>query len=163
MNIGNMTSVTCENMIHQYIDANNNILATQIMEHNRYTSDDRYWHGNLHVLEDILIQATGRFCEEFCSDLLIEFQHIQACLNTNDFDTRYFAFGIRQRGVDDIPFISVNIRQNDYKLSHGYYRKIYAIKINNEQLDEDNNAAIKIQLKDISDLDEYDIKHMTIN
>lgn len=163
MNINDINSIEYENMIHHYIDENNDILDTQIMEHSKYMSNTGYWHGNLHTIEDILIQTTGRFCEEFCSDLLIEFRHIQACLDTNDFDTRYFAFGIRQRGVDGIPFIAANIRQNDYKLSHGYYRKIYAIKATDEQLDEDDNATIKIQLKDISNLDEYDIKHMTIN
>ena len=56
-----------------------------------------------------LINEAGRWCESYASDILIDFETIEAYLgqlaNGEESEGREFWFGFRQMGVDNLAFI----------------------------------------------------------
>ena len=56
-----------------------------------------------------LINEAGRWCESYASDILIDFETIEAYLgqlaNGEESEGREFWFGFRQSGVDGLSFI----------------------------------------------------------
>ena len=69
-----------------------------------------------------LINEAGRWCESYASDILIDFETIEAYLgqlaNGEESEGREFWFGFRQSGVDGLSFIRSRT-ERDYA-SHTY-------------------------------------------
>lgn len=96
--------------------------------------------GNINISSIItkLIQETGRFTENYASDLLYDIDHVIAMTEKHKVmpgENVIIGFGIRENGVDGNSFL-----MNRLKDSLGYYgypdyarnyRKIYAVRIRN--------------------------------
>lgn len=80
---------------------------------------------NLSSILTKLIQDAGRFCDQFASDLIIEWDIIRNAIN-DDSKNHVFAIGIRANGVDGNGYI-VSHMLNDW--SPHYYRRIYGVVV----------------------------------
>ena len=103
-------------------------------------------NGNYCInLSDIftkLIQETGRFVEQYASDLIIECDSIRdAAKCPADNQSQFFAIGLRKYGVDGNSYVVNNMR-NDWNSEH--YRRIYGIAITYSDDD-----AMHVELRDI--------------
>ncbi len=108
------------------------------------------WSINLSSIATKLIQETGRFCESYASDFLINWQTIEDLL-TRPMDTfldhdlfGMQIFGIRQMGVDGIAYLLSRAKNNTCRMDD-YYRKVYAVV----WLITPETKEIKIKLYDI--------------
>ena len=94
-----------------------------------YKSGTLYYEINLSTEFTKLIQDSGRFAENFASDILIDIDSIENQLkNRNEILTEPFAqmIAIRQSGVDGTGFYVANLQQNT---NSDHYRKIYIFLI----------------------------------
>lgn len=99
---------------------------------------------NLSSIATYLIQETGRFCDSYASDFLIDWNRVLKCIEEIDeMEGPYrvvVGFGIRENGVDGNCYITTNINENrttelqvnkynSYKVINDHYRRIYAVEI----------------------------------
>lgn len=127
-----------------------------------YTGEKQQYRANINMssIYTELIQNTGRFCEQYASDLLIDIDRVKAILATPvDTDTEdYIVFALRQSGVDSNSYVSANLENYGRKDSGWiglYYRRIYALKIRRE-----SDGYIVCELRDVSSDIGYEYKKM---
>ena len=75
-----------------------------------------------------LIQETGRFCENFASDLFVDWQAVLRCIDTDDQIGDYFLFGLRENGVDHKEYVIHRIANDGRYWKHNY-RALYRLDI----------------------------------
>lgn len=83
-----------------------------------------------------LIREAGRLCDEYASDLFIDWRSIEDNLSNIDYTGGNYLVGIRDYGVDNDLFIlsRLNNAPEYYGMNH-YYRAMYAVEI---LIDNDN-------------------------
>lgn len=122
---------------------------------------------NLSSIATTLIQVVGRFCERHADDFLLDWRCVEDLVRTQPqcggTTKDIVVMGIRRCGVDHVPFLMANLRDNcwDEHSGHAYvdrvYRKIYAIGII-----ADPDGRVEVTLKDLTDsvwsLDARDLK-----
>lgn len=99
-----------------------NSYAWKVMEADgsidRYTG--KYSLNYSHILSR-LIQEAGRYCENFASDLFIDWQAVERFLNeTNGAAEKVFLFGFRASGVDHDSFIFSRFENEKSYAAHSY-------------------------------------------
>lgn len=73
-----------------------------------------------------LIQEAGRWCEQYASDLFLQWKYeIDDPLRNNKLQTKTVIFGFRQKGVDGNDYYE--IRKN--QVSGDYYRAVWFLHI----------------------------------
>lgn len=103
-----------------------------------YWSDDAgRFDVNYSSILTHLIQSAGRWCENYASDLFIDWCEITSCLKDPDFLGGTYLFGFRKNGVDGESYIISNA-ENGKNLSD-YYREILRLEINIE-----NNVCLMV-------------------
>lgn len=113
-----------------------------------------------------LIQLTGRYCEKWASDLLINIERMNSCIkemdNANETEPAYIAFGIRQLGVDGNSFTAARIHENgmlaSYKTISDFYRQILCVKISRKK-NEFDFFETAVELRDIKNTIAYNDKY----
>lgn len=133
---------------------NGNLLAS---EHGRVDNI------NMSSIYSKCINAAGRWCERFSSDLLIDVRTIDEYIKTpsDGPEMRIFGLGFRESGVDHNSFLMARIRETmDHATHYCYpertYRKIYAVVVNKDE------TALVIELYDITH-DIYRIHEKDLN
>ena len=86
-----------------------------------------------------LIQEAGRFCENFASDLFIDWQSIELDLEKPDFSGGVYLFGFRQSGVDHNTFVLSRYNSEGDYAKHNY-RSLWRLDISV------NDRDIKMEL-----------------
>lgn len=82
------------------------------------------WNINTSSILTQLIQDAGKYCEDFASDLFIQWKvDVDDHLIDRDWKGGEFGYGFREYGVDHNEWIK-NHKNNPY-----YYRKIRTLKI----------------------------------
>ena len=100
-----------------------------------------------YAITDKLIEATGRFCEHFGSDLLIDINSIKTAM-LNDDDGLYY-IGIRKNGVDHNSYVFLNLKDKTY--ASEYYRALYAVEFHRDKDYEFNDERrLKVMLKNMN-------------
>jgi hypothetical protein len=107
--------------------------STETSKCNGHTSSEI----NMSSICTKLIQETGRFCEQYADDLLIDIARVKTiCKNMDSIEHEahaYVAFGIRRDGVDSNSYIAIRFREGGTYRSHSiindYYRRVYCVKI----------------------------------
>lgn len=133
----------------------------------RNSIEESGYMGNINISDVItaLIQQTGRFVENYASDLLFTLDHIrELCDNQYDLPENIdeiFAFGLRRHGVDHNDYIMSRLTEginqfNPYLHVERYYRKILAVNVKvfcerDENGDQTGQANIICELRDITD------------
>ena len=74
-----------------------------------------------------LIQEAGRLCENFASDLFIDWEAVLRFIDSPDSESKTFLFGFRKDGVDHDSFIFSRYSNS----MHGeyYYRSLWRLDI----------------------------------
>lgn len=100
-----------------------------------------------------LIQLSGRFCDSFASDIVIDINSIQKKMDKNELkDGDFFLFGFREMGVDHNSFIeckNVNELKSEYReiwkmdvaIDDGIKFELYRVKYNpynNQNIEQEN-------------------------
>ena len=75
-----------------------------------------------------LIQECGRLCENYASDLFIDWNSIVQKLKDKTMETSTHLFGIREMGVDHNEFILSRYENNGHFAKYEY-RKIYKLDV----------------------------------
>ena len=76
-----------------------------------------------------LIQEAGRFCEQFASDLFIDWKSIEKQIDCADVLDLVFLFGFRQSGVDGNSFILSRYNSGAYRCPEAEYRSMWRLDI----------------------------------
>lgn len=76
-----------------------------------------------------LIQEAGRFCESYASDLFIDWQNVERCIDCADIIEKSFLFGFRQFGVDHDSFIFSRYNGGAYRCPEAEYRSMWRLDI----------------------------------
>ena len=106
-----------------------------------FYSDNDGFQINCSSILTKLIQETGRFCEQYASDLFIHWKKIEKKLNDPDYEGGCYFFGIRESGVDSTSYIDHEIttrKRGEKSVDLGnYYRKIYRldVTVENEKIE----------------------------
>lgn len=107
-----------------------------------YLSQYTYeWDINCSSILTVLIQSAGRYCQNYASDLFIDWSAIAKRLENNDdgyMDGAYeYLFGIRKSGVDGITFILCQANNNDIGYFSQYYSEIFklTVTVNADKID----------------------------
>lgn len=103
---------------------------------------------NLSSIATYIIQNVGRFCERYASDFLIDWDNVQDAIEDPNPDAKpvYVWMGLRDSGVDGIPFIANRITEYS-----NYYRKIYSIRITHSTSDNyESSANITVEFRDMT-------------
>lgn len=100
-----------------------------------------------------LIIAAGRWCENYASDVLIDWDRvrdaIKHCDETSDPYSVTMVFGFRRSGVDHDAYVFSNMKKYDTGLNiDHYYAKIYAVNVS-MSITEDGCKRLDVVLKDI--------------
>lgn len=111
---------------------------------------------NMSSIYTKLIQETGRFCERYADDLLIDIARVKTiCENMDSIEHEahaYVAFGIRRDGVDSNSYIAIKIHGSGAYRSNSvindYYRRVYCVKISRIKNSFDSMETV-IELKNI--------------
>lgn len=82
---------------------------------------DGCWDINTSAIYSKLITDTGRFCENYASDILISLREVEKYIDYGCCEDKTFLFGIYQDGVDHTNFVLANYKK--YK----YYRALYRL------------------------------------
>lgn len=121
---------------------------------------------NLSSIATKLIQETGRYCERYASDFLINWDNVKNTIeeyhDLSETASKIIYFGIRRDGVDHDAFILSQLTNHihtAYSIIGNYYRKIYAVKIE-RVLDDYGYWNTVATLKDIqNNINTYDLKN----
>lgn len=102
--------------------------STKIYHGKIIEEEGRNFNINYSRILTKLIQECGRLCENYASDLFIDWYSISEKLKNKTMETSIYLFGIRENGVDHTDFILS--RYNNSKEYASYeYRKIYRLDI----------------------------------
>lgn len=82
------------------------------------------WNLNYSDILTRLIQAAGRYCEDYASDLFIHWSAIEEKLKDRNYEGETIILGFREQGVDKNEWVVKNYNENRY-----YYRKIVTLEI----------------------------------
>lgn len=96
---------------------------------------------NLSKLATKLIQDTGRFCENYASDLLLTWTNIERAISIYETPKSIFCVGIKSDGIDENAAILNAIKSPKARYK---YRKLYAIVIDHNEL------TATVTMRDIS-------------
>ena len=153
----------------EQLDAAIQNMLSNAFEYARYKINETgssYSNLNLSSIATKLIQDTGRFCEHYASDFIINWneltEYIEHLDTIDEPECRFFAFGIRQDGVDGNIFLTCRLTDGYHNeinanTRNNYYRKIYVVKAE-KYLDQTNCLITNITLADI----QYSIHDFTI-
>ena len=108
------------------IDCNKPILSTTGQFVSPATWEGKFWNINLSSILSRLIVDTGRFAENYASDLFISWKSFEKELENPDYSGGKYLFGIRQSGVDHESFLISRFNDMQYH-AENYYRKIYVM------------------------------------
>ena len=116
-----------DKVIEDAFERSNDIIATEC--------GSKWSNLNISSITTKLIQETGRFCENYASDLLINIDRMNEHIKEMDVlktpEKAYVAFGIRQLGVDGNAYVALRIYEGgqhaSYKVISDYYRKIFCV------------------------------------
>ena len=96
-----------------------------------------YWDDNLNKFDinlssilTKLIQEAGRWCENYASDLFIDWERLQSNLTNKKLRNHTMIFAFRQCGVDGLT--EVQIKTDNpimYGYNNDYYRAVYVLDI----------------------------------
>lgn len=76
-----------------------------------------------------LIHEAGRYCEQFASDLFLDWQNVVSFIaDAEPGDSKTYLFGFRQQGVDHDSFIFSRFNQYGYHAKHEY-RSLWRLDI----------------------------------
>lgn len=75
-----------------------------------------------------LIQETGRYCEQFASDLFIDWESVLRCIDTDAEINETFLFGLRKYGVDHKEYVFSRFENDGAYWEHNY-RALYRLDI----------------------------------
>ena len=92
------------------------------------TWDGKAWEINTSSILTRLIQAAGRYCESYASDLFIDWKILEENLENPDYTGGRLLFGFRESGVDGNSFI-LSRYNNDGKYARYEYRAMYALDV----------------------------------
>jgi len=105
---------------------------------------------NLSSIADILIENTGRFCEQYLSDLFITWDGVRQLIDkpVSEDTSNIIVFAIRKQGVDSNTFLNSKLEDN---VKHPgwcstYYRRIYTLHMIRKA-----DKSIECELKDVTD------------
>lgn len=87
------------------------------------------WYVNTSDILTKLIQAAGRLCDRYASDLFISWHVIEDVLRNYDYTNGKFLFGFRKDGVDHTGYI-LNRLNNGTELY--FYREMWLLEIKTE-------------------------------
>lgn len=142
-----------------------NAVQTAKTNNNKLASEKgRIGNINMSGIYSKCINAAGRWCERFSSDLLIDVKTIDEYIGTpsDGPETRIFGLGFRESGVDHNSFLMARIRETiDHATRYCYpertYRKIYAVVVNKDktelvvELYDITHDIYKLHEKDLTD------------
>ena len=83
------------------------------------------WNINYSDILTYLIQAAGRYCESYASDLFIYWRVIEKRLRDRNYEGEKIVFGFREMGVDTNDWVVKNYNE----CGCHYYRKIITLEI----------------------------------
>ena len=137
-----------DKVIEDAFERSNDIIATEC--------GSKWSNLNISSITTKLIQETGRFCENYASDLLINIDRMNEHIKEMDVlktpEKAYVAFGIRQLGVDGNAYVALRIYEGgqhaSYKVISDYYRKIFCVKIS-RRVNEFGLLETTVELKNI--------------
>lgn len=138
----NQINPDCDMIIRKAFEKtvdNNEIVETGIKK----PYSDKYAINLSNILTK-LIQDTGRLCDRFASDLIIDWDIIRDAIN-DDSKNHVFAIGIRANGVDGNGYI-VSHMFNDW--SPHYYRRIYGVAVTHGY-NEFGSTVVTVTLRNI--------------
>lgn len=122
-------------------------------EHGRLTPTPGGLSGlNLSDIYTIIIQETGRWCERYASDVLLDLDNLRSIADGHEGNRdEMLIFAMRRDGVDHIPFFMSRISQsvnafNRY-VDTSMYRRILAVRIT---VDEELSATCVLKKLDYS-------------
>ena len=110
---------------------------------------------NMSDIITLLVQEAGRYAERYASDVVISINSMMNDLNTNPWEHigETYLFGIRRNGVDHLEFVRCQMESDINNFSHfdEYYRKIYAVKleIKDDENDTSNIKRATVTMKEI--------------
>lgn len=142
-----------DRITNHYHTANCKILSK---EKGQYVQDTSYpypwhWYINLTSIQTILIQLTGRFTDNWASDILYVIKQMHDIVDTmTPSDIRekqpILWAGIRRNGVDQIDRLEYREQQTPNVQYYDYYRRILAIGFT-----VDKHDTLTVTLKDMTD------------
>ena len=91
-----------------------------------YAWNEPKWDINDSSILTKLIQEAGRWCENYASDLFIDWQTIDQKLKDPEYTGGKYLFGFREMGVDHAPYILFHFNHNGRS---EYYRSIWCLEI----------------------------------
>ena len=86
---------------------------------------DSMWSINTSSILTRLIQEAGRYCENYASDLFIQWSRVEKMLN-DEIEPKTQFFGFRENGVDHEEWIDNRLQEDPY---HHQYRSIWRLDI----------------------------------
>lgn len=89
-------------------------------------NEPKWWDINDSSILTKLIQEAGRWCENYASDLFIDWQTIDQKLKDPEYTGGKYLFGFREMGVDHAPYILSHFNRNGHS---EYYRSIWCLEI----------------------------------
>lgn len=126
----------------------NSVNTFSMHEEGHKSHYDSKYNINLNSILTKLIQDTGRFCERFASDLIIDWDAIRNAVNESEFDelphTQVFAIGIRENGVDDNSYVVSRMKGS---WNPETYRRIYGVAVQHDC--KDSEMTVRVELRDI--------------
>jgi len=99
------------------------VKETELTRVENEISHTAYYDGNTHSILTHLIQRVGALCENYASDLFIDWSSFKHDADHDELLDEYW-FGIRDYGVDHKPFIEIRLEE-----SKKNYKEIYVMKI----------------------------------
>lgn len=97
----------------------------------RWSAYSQKFDVNYSTILTRLIQAAGRWCVNYASDLFIDWNGINNSLSDPDFQGGVYLFGFRKMGVDGESYIISNAENG--KNLDDYYREILRLEITIEE------------------------------
>lgn len=111
---------------------------------------EKGYSSNLSSEYTTLIQAAGRFCECYASDILYDIRAVEkdledpiAFLNGETDARKQYLFGFRKDGVDHKEFVLSKIQDYGDKAYH-YYRVVYELEIHMFLEDEGRDLTVEV-------------------
>lgn len=136
-------------LFNNIFDKSNNIVCDESVFITR--TNMTYSDINLSTIATILIQAAGRWCECYASDMLYTWDTVKNSIDNHlahpdDCENDIIIFGFRKHGVDHDTFVQHHIE--DMCPITNYYSKVYAVQVMNHKDDEYDTKLI-VTLKDV--------------
>ena len=109
-----------------------NLKVNDSLNEMKYEADGRWsvyenkFNVNYSGILTKLIQEAGRWCEDYASDLFIDWISLEEKLHNRDFEGRTYVFGFRRYGVDHLEYILSRLNNGESEES---YRSIWRLDV----------------------------------